>query len=801
MLELKQYQENALDRLKQYFRLAAAAGSNAKRAFIELTEEPYHPVPELAEMPCVCIRVPTGGGKTLMACHAVGIAAKALIQTGNPVVLWLVPSEQIRSQTLAALRDRSHAYRQALEVSVGGPVTVMDLQDAVQTPRAALDAATCAIVATLAAFRVEETDKRHVYQSSGYLMSHFDGLSAAQRAELQEADGTISFSLANVLRLRRPILIVDEAHNARTPLSFETLKRFEPTCAVEFTATPVRDLRTAKDNLPSNVLVRVSASELKAEHMIKLPIRLETGGDWRAVVAQALRKREELETLAKEEQRSGGEYLRPIMLLQAQPKSAGHETLTVDMLEAALQSDFSVPEDWIRVATGERKEIRDEDLLSPTCPARVILTVQALKEGWDCSFAYVLCSVAEWKAPTAVEQILGRIMRLPRAAETRHQALNEAYAFVASERMAQTALQTAGDCIVGALQDHGFNRLEAQLAVAVQHDLPLGGFFGEPETPSTRGVPFSIPVLAIREGKQLEPVEPETFLPEKWRVANCDATLGEAAFKLAPEGDEAVVDVEDETVRWQWLGQVRRDSRLLDVETGWSREHLVNWLDRELHSRRANADLAQEDALIFLDRMVGNLIEERGLSLPDLVRFRFRLRDAAEAKIKEHRTTARRAGQERLLEGPEVVVSPELCFSFPPDQYPCRAAFEGGGFRHHYYPQVGAMDGEEAACARVIDSLDEVRHWVRNVERQPRFSFWLPTTTDRFYPDFVAELKDGRYLVVEYKGGHLAGGPDAEEKRKLGDLWEERSGERCLFFEARKENLGELEGRVKAPPP
>ena len=61
------------------------------------------------------------------------------------------------------------------------------------------------------------------------------------------------------------------------------------------------------------------------------------------------------------------------------------------------------------------------------------------------------------------------------------------------------------------------------------------------------------------------------------------------------------------------------------------------------------------------------------------------------------------------------------------------------------------MNSEEAECAVFIDGLDEVEYWVKNLERSD-YSFWLQTCSDKFYPDFVVRLKDGRILVVEYKG-------------------------------------------------
>lgn len=91
------------------------------------------------------------------------------------------------------------------------------------------------------------------------------------------------------------------------------------------------------------------------------------------------------------------------------------------------------------------------------------------------------------------------------------------------------------------------------------------------------------------------------------------------------------------------------------------------------------------------------------------------------------------------------------------------------------------MNDEEVECTATIDSLPQVKLCVRNLERRPDCAFWLQTATDRFYPDFVALLKDGRYLVVEYKGADRMEMPDTKEKKALGELWETRSKGRCIF--------------------
>src|SRR4030067_2772611 len=188
--------------------------------------------------------------------------------------------------------------------------------------------------------------------------------------------------------------------------------------------------------------------------MIKLPLYLETQQDWRVAIAQSVGKRNELESLARAERAKTGEYLRPILMLQAQPTYQNRSSITVEMVKECLIKDNQIPEEQIKKATGEEYEI-EGDLLAEDCSVRYIITKQALREGWDCPFAYVLCSVAEMHGQTAVEQILGRILRLPQAHAKHHPELNKAYAFVASPNFAEAAQN-----LVDALVEIGFKKQE-----------------------------------------------------------------------------------------------------------------------------------------------------------------------------------------------------------------------------------------------------------------------------------------------------------------------------------------------------
>ena len=433
-----------------------------------------------ADMPYFCLRVPTGGGKTWLAAKSVALVNTRLLRCEHSVILWLVPSKPIREQTLKALRDRHHPYHIALREA--GPITVTDLDEAKSITRATLDTSTTIIVATRQAFQVEDEECRKVYQSSGALMHHFDNLSPSQRDDLltegEGAERTTPYSLANVLRLRRPFVVVDEAHNSRTELAFDMLARLRPSGVMELTATP--DL----ERTPSNVLHSVSAAELKAEEMIKLPVVLETEPNWQQCLADAIGRRGALHKLADEERRAGRPYLRPLVLIQSEPRRAGVETLDFERVRDELIANHGIPAGEIVVATGEERGLEQIDadyklgIADPACPVKFVITQKALAEGWDCPFAYILVSMASLHSATAVEQLLGRVLRQPGACHRDAQALNQSYAFVVSRNFAETASALRDRLVAGA----GFERREVTefvtAAKAEQSRLDLEGHAG-----------------------------------------------------------------------------------------------------------------------------------------------------------------------------------------------------------------------------------------------------------------------------------------------------------------------------------
>jgi type III restriction enzyme len=862
MLQLKHYQEQALETLALYLK-ECDRRADPNTAFYETTLRtwgegiPYRPITqpsELSGIPYVCLRIPTGGGKTLLACHAVAVANRDYLGMENSLVLWLVPSNAIKEQTLNALRDLQHPYRQALETTLGR-VEVLDLSEALSVQAGMLQGNTTIIVATLQAFRVEEKEGRKVYESAGALQHHFTDLSEVLKNGLElDENGVLPYSLSNVLRLHRPLVIVDEAHNARTKLSFDTLARFRPSAIIEFTATP------DSESNPSNVLHSVSAAELKAEEMIKLPIRLEAKNSWESLLGDAIALRDSLEENAKIESRKTGDYIRPIMLLQAQSHRQGHATLDVEAVKKALLENHQIPENQVVIATGDQRGLEGVDLKNDKCEIRFIITMQALREGWDCSFAYILFSVAEQSAVTAVEQLLGRILRLPYAKTRVEKDLNKAYAFVTSSRFSEAA-QSLEDALV----ENGFQRQEArdliqypedeqtalridpitrsipkkaitvQVAVdpakipvalksvvsvesdcktliltrplsseefktmepvfadtkdirsteekIVQYRMEVKAIF---ESPAERGYVFKVPLLCIKEGQELLPFGEDVLLEKGWRLLDCDPVLCGSEWDVLREegGSYGEVDVTTEgKVVLQTLPELMSQLRLISVVENWTESQLIAWLARNLPFM----DVTPDEKERFLALLVGDLSGRKQMKLAELVRKKFEILKLADFKIRNCRKKGLQKAYQEVLFGDgadKAVVGPDRVFEYGPDRYPARSVCIASHlFRKHYYPKVGEMSdrGEEFECARYLDSLESVEYWVRNLERQPEFSFWLQTSTDKFYPDFVCKLRDGRILVVEYKGGDRYSNDDSKEKRILGELWATHSSGICLF--------------------
>ncbi|MFZ2394542.1 DEAD/DEAH box helicase, partial [Rhodoferax sp.] len=686
---------------------------------------------------------------------------------------------------------------------------------------------------------------------------------------LRGREGQPRWSLANWLALHAPLLIVDEAHNTKTDKSFTALKRLNPSAILELTATPIAT--------KTNVLYHVSAQELAAESMIKLPIALaEHPQGWQQAVFAAWQNQRTLEAEALKDEAAGFGYVRPIVLFQAQNEN---DEVPPEALRRHLEDELHIPAEQIKVATGETRELEGLDLADRSCPVRFVITVQALREGWDCPFAYVLCSLQKLSSATAVEQLLGRVLRMPYASPRGRDALNRAYAHVCEAKFSNAASELADRLI----NNMGFDALDLASMVVQQSLLPLfeqnqplaqaapalvatdfvansvsaellaaagaqvvqladeqklvvtGHISAEVEAllieqvrgpkkqeqvrgkvaqhnalvaaqsaPASRGERFApVPTLAYRATPQgqlftlereavLEAVELDLLTPDAVQLPG---------FQLVEQSNGFEIYLKDAHIRLR-----AADASQIAMDYGASTitaDDLVRWLDQSLFQKLP--DLTQGQRSAYFTAVVSHLMHERSLSLVALARARFKLAQDIEARVGDLKDKAAKASFRQLVLEEVWTIEPDWTqpLVFEANRYPVPAGSRYGGryeFSKHYYPVLADLKdgGEEFSCAQLLDGHKNVKHWVRNLVTAP-CGFSLTTSKGRFFPDFVAELLDGRVAVVEYKGAHLLNDPYEIEKRQIGELWARKSQGRCLFghIALQREGVG-ISGQLDA---
>lgn len=409
----------------------------------------------IERVPHVCMKVPTGGGKTFMACASVKRIFDALPAGKPQVVVWLVPSDSILTQTIRTLSDVNHPYRQKLDQEFAGHVGIytkeMLLNGQNFSPDTVREMLTICIM-SYSSLRINSRnrDVRKVYQENGNLFRFAEYFKDTE-ALLADTPDT---ALIQVLRHLEPVVIVDESHNAGSDLSTEMLNNLNPSFVLDLTATPRKN---------SNIISYVDARELKKEHMVKLPVVVYNRTSRQSVIQDAIQLRGSIEREAIAAEEAGGKYIRPIVLFQAQPRT-GDSSDTFDKIKTML-IDMGVSETEIAVKTSNVDDLKGKDLMSKDCPIRYIITVNALKEGWDCPFAYILASLANRTSTVDVEQILGRVLRQPYATRHASPLLNTSYVLTNSADFHSTL-----EKIVVGLNKAGFSRRDYRIGETI--DVP-----------------------------------------------------------------------------------------------------------------------------------------------------------------------------------------------------------------------------------------------------------------------------------------------------------------------------------------
>lgn len=455
-------------------------------------------------VPRVLLKVPTAGGKTFIACNALRTIFDNTPAELPKVVAWFVPSDTILKQTYKNLKNPNHPYRQRIDSLFNGRVQVVDKEAALMgqgiSPTQIREQLTI-FVLSIQSFASNTKEGRRVYRENENLAEY-----AGKTTTVPTYDQIDDTAFIKVLASLNPVVIIDESHNFKADLRVEALRDINPRFILDLTATP-------RDN--SNIISIVDSMKLKKENMVKLPVIVYNHHTANEVLVSAIQMQRTLERLAIEQERDGSRYIRPIVLLQAQSRtstdSVNYQKIKQQLLE------IGVPEEQIKIKTGDRDEIKDMDLLSRDCAVRFIITVNALKEGWDCPFAYVLASVANRSSAVDVEQILGRILRQPYTEKQKKDLLNLCYVFTSSNDFNATI----GN-IIKSLNHEGFSGRDYRLAQPAQ--------FEKKETTTETEVHEQLSMEMFEEA-----TEPEINVEEvKEMLANSDETIN-AVIESAAE--------------------------------------------------------------------------------------------------------------------------------------------------------------------------------------------------------------------------------------------------------------------------
>lgn len=436
-MELKSYQARTIQELKEFIgftkisKNAAEAYENywKSKGVIPASDANIKPYNDsVKNAPHVCLKVPTAGGKTFIACSSLKAIFDEYSAIQKKAVVWLVPSDSILEQTKAALKNPNHPYRQRINIDFANRVEVYEKSELLAgqgfSPTTVRENLSI-FVLSFDSLRTSKKEGRKVYQDNGALMSFSDDIGADSSDE--------DITLMKVISSLCPIVIVDESHNAVSELSIDMLNVLNPSFVLDLTATPRES---------SNIISFVTAQELKNENMVKLPVIIQNNSKIEGVIGNALHLRRVLELKAKEcEKNYGTPYIRPIVLFQAQPKS-GEEATTFEKLKQILIT-AGCKEEEIAIKTADINELKNVNLMSNRCKIKYIITVNALKEGWDCPFAYILASVANRSADVDVTQILGRILRQPYVQHLPDENLNTSYVLTNSSDFFKTVERIA----------------------------------------------------------------------------------------------------------------------------------------------------------------------------------------------------------------------------------------------------------------------------------------------------------------------------------------------------------------------
>lgn len=794
-MELKEYQIKTLDQIKNYLQLLSDWKKRAEKNSdleIDFPEKAWEKASVGSQyisrknglgkpLPNFCLKIPTGGGKTFLAVKAIDLINSNYLEQKTGLVLWIVPTNQIYSQTIKNLRDRNHPYRQHLDIASGGRTLILertekfsplDIQENLVVLMLMLPAASRENKDTLRMFRdsggfqdfFPAEDKIEEYEK---MLAKFPNLDAYGN-ETNFWGRQIKTSLGNTLRILNPIIILDEGHKAYSEIAQDTLRKFNPSIIIELSATPSEK---------SNILVDVRGTELNREEMIKLDLHIinKASPDWKETLLDSVNRRNILEEKAVKYEANTGNYIRPICLIQTErtgKDQRGGKYIHSEDVREHLAKIIGISPEQIAVTSAELKELEGQDLLSRDCQIRYIITKQALQEGWDCPFAYVLSILNNPASKNSLTQLVGRILRQPYARKTKIAELDESYVFTFRQRAADLLGNIKKGFEREGLGDlRGFVYQDNDLETETEKE----AFVRKKFEKSAKNC--ILPVFSIKDGKSWRQVNYETDISSRidWNKINLDA-LKSLMLSSSKEKDMehiATISDQDEVLKQKEVKKIKENG--LKIDEAFLARNLLDivcnpWIAFEIGEKVISNLLKIFDKKIIANNFVF-IVEE----------IKKHLISEKDNMSKKVFNDLMQAGEIRFL-----IIGNDIGYKFP-KKIPVKSSSvtlsksDGQPLQMSLFDFVSSEDFNEIekSVALYLEDQNKLFFWYRNRPKQDyAIQGWRK---QKIYPDFIFAQKDSekdfkKVFVVETKGIHLKN-EDTSYKQSVFDLCNEKARE------------------------
>ena len=799
-MELKEYQKKTLDVLSKYLESLydykvknitftqtdpELAINYPEKAWEKIIGTPYNSRKNgLGEpLPDFYMKIPTGGGKTLLACHAIDQVNRIYLKKQTGLILWVVPTTQIYRQTLIGLKNREHPYRQVLDISSAGRTQIVEKTERFTQQDVKENLVVLVLMLPSANRKVKEVLK--VFKDNGgytdffpneddsikneKLLKAFPNLDCFEEKDVLGAK-IVKTSLGNVLRLLQPMIIIDEGHKAYTANAKSTIENFNPSLILELSATPPKG---------SNILVNISGQELNREDMIKLDMHIvnKTTTDWKEAMLVSIQKRNFLEEKAKQYYSSTGESIRPINLIQVERTGKDQRSSRFihaeDVKEYLIQQCKISPEE-IAIKSSEKDDIEGIDLMDRDCPIRYIITKQALQEGWDCAFAYILTILTNPSSQVSITQLVGRILRQPYARKTKVLELDESYVYC----FRQNAKKLLANVKKG-FEEEGLGDIYKRISFKDDDE--------EIEDTKERKIKYRthfqkyegkiyLPKFVIQEQDRWRDVSFEVDILSRIDWGKIDiASIKEVALTtLEPKEQEITVRLSPDSKEVIQVSDNVSVNGGLDADALFITRHIIDlvpnpWIAHEiankalkiLNTKYKDKQLVANNIVFVIEELKKQLTKERDRLaekiFKDMIEERsicfFLLSNKGAYELPSSITI--RKAVKTLVRNDNTQIQRSL-FDFVPEE---------------------GLNQLEQSVAICLDEQEKLLWWYRNMSRQDYFiQGWKK---NKIYPDFVFTTQDEKQpddynniFVIETKGIHLKN-EDTDYKKNVFELCNE----------------------------